>query len=90
MDQIKGKVVRVIDGDTFDVRVTHVKRTNQYNYNDFERIRIAKINASELGTAKGSIAKRKLLLKLNGRSVLCSIRSRDVFGRLIADFKTIS
>lgn len=85
LDQIRGKVSRIIDGDTFDINVSHFNTNNRYKYNSNERIRIAGFNSKELGSAGGLQDRRMLALKLHGKSVRCSIRSRDVFGRLVAD-----
>ncbi len=89
LDQIGGKVTRIIDGDTFDMQVSHINRKNRYNYNNNERIRIASFDAKELGSAGGLQARRTLALKLSGKSVLCSVKSRDVFGRIVADVTII-
>ena len=88
-DQIRGKVSRIIDGDTFDLNVTHFSRKNRYNYDNYERIRIASFDARELGSAGGLKDRITLALKLNSKFVLCSIKSRDVFGRLVADVTII-
>jgi len=46
-DTIRGPVINIVDGDTFDMRVTHTGRNNQYQYNNEERIRIANIDAPD-------------------------------------------
>jgi len=82
-DVIWGKVVKVIDGDTFDIKVTHVRRGNQYEYSTKERIRIEGIDPAELPSLAGRRAKRDLERALKGKSVRCDIRARDTYGRLI-------
>ncbi len=47
----RGKVKRIIDGDTFELR-------------GGERVRIAKLNAPELGKRGGQTAKQKLRQKM--------------------------
>lgn len=49
----RGKVKRVIDGDTFELR-------------SGERVRIAGLNAPELSERRGQAAKRRLQEKLRG------------------------
>jgi len=38
-DTIRGLVTNIVDGDTFDMKVTHVGKNNKYEYNDEERVR---------------------------------------------------
>ena len=40
-DIIQGPVTNVVDGDTFDMDVTHIGTNNKYMYNNSERIRMA-------------------------------------------------
>ncbi|MBC8520901.1 MAG: hypothetical protein H8D26_02760 [Methanomicrobia archaeon] len=82
-DVIWGDVVKVIDGDTFDIKVTHVSRGNQYEYKDHERIRIEEIDAPELPSPAGKRAKQDLEHAIIGKFVRCDIRTRDTYRRLI-------
>ena len=88
-DTIKGPVIKVIDGDTFEMKVTHTGKNNEDEYNDIERVRIAGINAPELGTPTGKKAKDDLERKLNGKEVRCYIETRDNYGRLVAKVEII-
>jgi len=83
IDIIWGDVVEVIDGDTFNIKVTHVGEGNQYEYKDYERIRIERIDAPELPSPAGKRAKRDLERSIMGKFVQCDIRTRDTYGRLI-------
>ncbi|MBE0472341.1 MAG: hypothetical protein IBX55_22880 [Methyloprofundus sp.] len=56
-DYIKGEVLKVIDGDTFDMRVDYLGSENDHEYERTERIRIADKNAPELNAAAGKQAK---------------------------------
>lgn len=56
-DTIRGPVTTVIDGDTFDMKVTHTGKENKIKYNNEERIRIAEIDTLELNTAAGKRSK---------------------------------
>jgi endonuclease YncB( thermonuclease family) len=84
-DTIKGPVTRVIDGDTFDMDVTHVGKNNKHKYKNSERIRIASIDAPELRSPGGRRSKDLLAKKLKGKKVRCSVQSRDTYGRIVAD-----
>lgn len=83
-DTIRGPVTAVIDGDTFDMKVTHIGKENKTKYNSQERIRIAEINAPELGTAAGKRSKEALERKLKGKEVRCKIQARDTYSRIVA------
>ena len=88
-DTIRGPVTKVVDGDTFDMEVTHIGKKNSEEYNDQERIRIAGVDAPELDTDEGKKAKKALEKKLNGKEVRCTIKARDTYGRIVADVKVI-
>ncbi len=88
-DTIRGKVTDVIDGDTFDMKVTHTGKNNKEKYNDNERIRISGIDEPELNTPAGVRSKEKLEKKIKNREVRCHVKSRDVYGRVIADVNLI-
>ena len=83
-DMIEGYVYRVIDGDTFDIEVTYTAGSNDYEYENDERIRIAEIDAPELNTKGGNAAKEDLERIMLRRKVRCFIRSRDFYNRLVA------
>ena len=64
MDIIYGDVCEVVDGDTFKAQITHLTPGNSRIYRGLETIRIAGIDASELNTAAGQLAKANLTNKL--------------------------
>jgi endonuclease YncB( thermonuclease family) len=84
-DVIWGDVTNVVDGDTFDVKVTHYQKSNRIEYNDAERIRIAGIDAPELSTAYGMTAKQRLARRIGGKHVRLTVKSRDTYRRLVCD-----
>jgi len=88
-DTIRGPVINIVDGDTFDMRVTHVGKNNRYPYNNEERIRIANIDAPELMTPSGIRSKQILIKKLLYKEVCCYVQARDTFGRIVADVEVI-
>lgn len=83
-DTIRGPVTNVVDGDTFDMKVTHIGNNNKEKYNDEERIRIAEIDAPELNTPAGKRSKEQLEKKLKGKEVRCHVEARDTYGRVVA------
>ncbi|MCD6385483.1 hypothetical protein J7M23_06855 [Candidatus Sumerlaeota bacterium] len=82
-DVIWGDVKNIVDGDTFDLKVTHVGKNNVEKYNNEERIRIEDVNAPEIPSAAGKRSKDALEKKLLGKYVRCDIRARDTYGRLV-------
>lgn len=88
-DTIRGPVTNVVDGDTFDVHVTHTGKNNQYTYNGVERIRIASIDAPELHSPGGFRSRDLLERKLRGREVRCYVQSRDVYSRIVAGVEVL-
>ncbi len=82
-------VLGVIDGDTFRARVTCVSRlfNDKVGVNMEYRIRLADINAPELGSTEGERARKALENLIQGRVVMLDIDSVAVFdryGRIIA------
>ncbi len=75
-------MTNVVDGDTFDMKVTHTGKGNQTKYNNEERIRIADIDEPEPDTPAGKRSKEKLERKLKGKEVRCHVQARDFYGRL--------
>lgn len=88
-DTIKGQVTNIVDGDTFDMKVTQRGTSNEHKYDDSERIRIADIDEPELNEPGGSRSKEILYRKLKGRDVLCDVQSRDSYGRVVSVVKLL-
>jgi len=83
-DVLRGRVTRVIDGDTFEISGVTVTAPSGNKYSSTETIRIADIDAPELKTGPGKRSKDALERKLNGQNVTCTVDARDAFGRVIA------
>lgn len=89
-DTIRGPVTLVIDGDTFDMDVTHTGKENKIKYNSKERIRIAKIDAPELNSQSGRRSKEALERRLNNKEVRCYVQARDAYGRVVAEISVLN
>lgn len=89
LDWIEGPVTDVVDGDTFDLRVEWVGKSNRNKYGNQERVRLAGVNAPEINTPAGQIAKDRLRGQIAGRFVRCDVQARDTFGRLVCDVKVV-
>ena len=86
-DVLWGDVTSVVDGDTFDVHVTHYGKTNRTTYSNHERVRIASIDAPELPSPAGYSAKQSLERRIGGKHVRLDIQARDAYHRLVCDVR---
>ncbi len=86
--EVYGAVVRVIDGDTLDLRVLAVYKDKYLSFNGSTiRIRLADINAPELGTPEGEEAKRALTSLAYGKNIYLDVDDLhiyDRYGRVVA------
>ena len=73
-------VTHVIDGDTFEVSPFW-----KVNGGTDNRVRIADVNAPELGAPGGYAAKAALDRLIGGQSVVLYTKAIDVYGRLVAE-----
>ena len=88
-DTVRGPVTNIVDGDTFDMKITMTGNNNKEKYNNEERIRIADIDAPELRTPGGQRSKELLERKLKGKEVRCYVKARDTYGRIVAEVKVL-
>lgn len=89
MDTIRGIVTNVVDGDTFDMSVTHHGKDNEYKYNNPERIRVSDIDTPEINTTQGKRDKAKLESIILNKEVRVYIEARDTYGRVVGNVKLI-
>lgn len=89
MDTIRGKVTNVVDGDTFDMSVTHHGKDNEYEYNNPERIRVSGIDTPEINTTQGKRDKTKLESIILNKEVRVYIDARDTYGRVVGNVKLV-
>ena len=87
MDWVEGRVTKVVDGDTFDMRVEWVGKANKETYSNNETIRIAGIDAPERGTIAGTMATQGLRAAIEGQYVHCDVQARDAYGRLVCSYR---
>ena len=80
-DIIRGPVIHIVDGDTFDMEVTHLGQ-NECKYKDRERIRIDKIDVPELQNPKGKRSKEQLEKKLKGKVVKCHVQRHEIVAKV--------
>lgn len=81
--RIRGLVVRVVDGNTFELRICGVQASNE-KAKPTENIRIHKVDKPSVSTLSGILAKLELERKLIGRSIECEVLMRDDHDQLIA------
>lgn len=73
-DAASGRVVKVVDGDTYDILLDGVQ----------SRIRMDAIDAPERGQDFGTAAKNHLGRLCDGQIIRLNIKSRDRYGRIVA------
>ena len=83
MDIVRGTVVRVIDGDTFELKIEEVGEYNKYPYGDVEKCRLDDVDAPEMSSRKGPKAKRRLEQSILGETIWLNVRTRGFYERLI-------
>lgn len=83
-DTIRGRVVRIVDGECFEMEVRYVGNGNRRAYRPLERVRLANVDAPRLDTPAG--VSRWLLLAehLDGQEVRCFVYDRDSDERIVA------
>lgn len=86
-DTLRGRVSRVIDGDTFEISGVSATAPSGNRYNATETIRIADIDAPELNTGAGRRSKDALERRISGKTVTCTVKSRDPYGRVVASVR---
>ena len=88
-DVIGGIVTDVYDGNTFALMVTEEDYDNEFEYDEYELIRIFGEPAPVLNTAEGREAAEELFTELDGEQVVLYVYGRDKQGYLIAHYELI-
>jgi endonuclease YncB( thermonuclease family) len=82
-DSIHGFAVKILDSDTFQMRVTWMSPKNQYLYQAQETIRISSIDAPELYHPSESRDREDMEWKFRGKIVKCNVKDRISDGKLV-------
>lgn len=83
-DTIRGQVLKVIDGGSFDIEVRYVGVNNQRAYRRMERVRLANIDVSNLDALAWLSRRSALAARLSGREVRCFVQERDARQQVVA------
>ncbi len=83
MDLRGGRVLSVIDADTFELQVWYQDPGNSFECQPIEQILIASIDLPELGMKEGARTRRAIEARLLGHMVVCEVLSRDRQRRLV-------
>jgi micrococcal nuclease len=84
MYEYKAELVRVVDGDTIIVNIDLGMDVWLHQV----RIRLLHINAPEMKTPEGPIAKAYLESLIKGQSLSVTTKSKDKYGRRLAEVVT--
>lgn len=76
----KGKIIKVVDGDTLDIRLDL-----GFSIFSIQRLRLIKVNAPEVNTEEGKKSKSALENYISDKEVLVYTRYKDKYGRYLAD-----
>ncbi len=83
LDLIGGRVLSVIDGDTFELQVLYQEPGNSFVCQRIEQIRVVSIDLPELGLKQGPRQPSAVEARLLGHMVVCEVLSRDRYQRLV-------
>ena len=75
-DGIGGPVLSCLSGDTFEMSVTHFRKDNAEQYDNIERIKIAKVDDPQ-NPQYAEMSKEDLERALKGKFVSCNVQYRD-------------
>jgi|SRR3990172_3568555 len=83
-DTIRGRVLKIVDGGSFDVEVHYVGINNRRKYRPIERVRLANVDVPTLDTQAGLFRRSTLAARLTGKEVRCFVHDRDVHEQIVA------
>jgi len=87
-DSIRGKVVNVLDGERFEVTLTHVGKENEEEYQNTETVRLAPVSVAGEPQARGA-GRKGLEERLLGKDVRCLVKTRDNVGTILAEVSLV-
>ncbi len=82
-DSIHGFAVKIVDEDTFQMRVTWSSPKNKFLYQNQETICISSIDAPELYHPSESRDREDMEWKFRGKIVKCNVKDRVSDGKLV-------
>ncbi len=88
-DYLIGKVMEIVDGETFRMAVARIGRKTMREYGKEERVFIKKFRLRDIVWITGVFTKPQLEKMFKGRQVLCLVDSRDRGGRIEAEVQLI-
>ncbi|MGK5092569.1 hypothetical protein WDW89_11220 [Deltaproteobacteria bacterium TL4] len=86
---IHGQLLNVIDGQTFNLRITHLGKENRHRYQREERIRMIDVKVGEHLITGEQLDQAGLEKILTGHALKCLIQGRDKFGSLSAKIRLL-
>jgi endonuclease YncB( thermonuclease family) len=81
-DLIIGRVINVVDGDTFQMKVAMVGRNNRSKYGSTEYVRIDELKPVDSVSLTGERSKPILSKILKDRKITCVVNSRREDGMI--------
>ncbi len=88
-DYLIGKVMEIVDGETFRMAVARIGRKTMREYGKEERVFIKKFRLRDIVWITGVFTKPQLEKMFKGRQVLCLVDSRGRGGRIEAEVQLI-
>ena len=88
-DVIHGQLLNVIDGQNFNMRVTHLGKGNRFRYKQEEAIRVKEVKVGEQIVAGDQLNKEGLEKILTGHALKCLVESRNKMGSLVSKIRLL-
>jgi len=88
-DFVIGNVTDVIDGETLNITVDRTSEEKKYESGGRENIRIHRIWLTDIVWMTGMSTRSQIEKMLKGKRILCSIRTQEQGGKIVADVHLI-
>lgn len=88
-DFVIGNVTDVIDGETLDITVDRTSEEKKHEFGDRKNIRIHRIWLTDIVWLTGVSTRSQIEKMLKGKRILCSIRTPEQGGKIVADVHLI-
>ncbi len=90
LDIIRGEVMRVINGETFDMRIDVFNPDNQRTYASIERVFITDLHSPKLYQRWGFHIRKLLRKSIGGKEVRIEVLQRNAKGQLETTWDRLS